>query len=450
MAAEPPKTPTSLGGTPGSAKRYTSTTYIPQEGFENLHSYQYHGQDKSLIYQHVLTPMNKVLIEFFPRWMAPNVITVLGLFCVMVSHVLMLYYAPGLEGQGPAWVYVFNGLMLLAYQTLDNLDGRQARRVGASSPLGLFFDHGCDALNCTVGSLTLMAATQMGASWKAVAILLSTIFTFYLNTWEEYYTGELILPVINGPTEGLLVGTAIHLWTAYTGPNWWRNTIQLPVPVDAFLELDAWLTAYLPDHERFSAQLRKYGTVTVQYNGLIAIFMLIGSIFTLIGNLITVFRAVHRNAAGAHGKYSDTWLAQKMPFAHACTRLLPFLAFTVLAITWIVVSPTEILKRHPRLVFWTIGLLFAKVVTHLMIAHLCSVEYHPLRRTLMPFYFFAAHVALSWANKAGELQVNEELILLEFFALALVSYCHLTWGCIQEFKAVLGIHCFRITPKRSD
>lgn len=38
-------------------------------------------------------------------------------------------------------------------QTLDNLDGKQARRTGSSSPLGLLFDHGCDAFNTTVGAV---------------------------------------------------------------------------------------------------------------------------------------------------------------------------------------------------------------------------------------------------------------------------------------------------------
>ena len=28
------------------------------------------------------------------------------------------------------------------YQTLDNMDGKQARRTGTSSPLGLLMDHG--------------------------------------------------------------------------------------------------------------------------------------------------------------------------------------------------------------------------------------------------------------------------------------------------------------------
>jgi ethanolaminephosphotransferase len=77
---------------------------------------------------------------------------------------------------------------LFAYQTLDNLDGRQvppptrplrasqhrrrqARRTNSSSPLGLLFDHGVDALNTTVvflvcaGALREMAGTA--ARWAA-------------------------------------------------------------------------------------------------------------------------------------------------------------------------------------------------------------------------------------------------------------------------------------------
>lgn len=35
-------------------------TYIPPEGFERLMSYKYKGTDQSLIYKHILTPMNQV------------------------------------------------------------------------------------------------------------------------------------------------------------------------------------------------------------------------------------------------------------------------------------------------------------------------------------------------------------------------------------------------------
>lgn len=48
--------------------------YVTQEGSEKLRTYQYHGSDNSLIYKHVLTPMNNVLIEFLPLWLAPNLV----------------------------------------------------------------------------------------------------------------------------------------------------------------------------------------------------------------------------------------------------------------------------------------------------------------------------------------------------------------------------------------
>jgi ethanolaminephosphotransferase len=45
---------------------------------------------------------------------------------------------------------------------LDNLDGKQARRTGTSSPLGMMFDHGCDALTTFLLSLTLGTIIGIG------------------------------------------------------------------------------------------------------------------------------------------------------------------------------------------------------------------------------------------------------------------------------------------------
>lgn len=49
--------------------------------------------------------------------------------------------------QVPAWAHVFCALGLFIYQTLDAIDGKQARRTGTSSPLGELFDHGCDSIS---------------------------------------------------------------------------------------------------------------------------------------------------------------------------------------------------------------------------------------------------------------------------------------------------------------
>jgi phosphatidylglycerophosphate synthase len=36
---------------------------------------------------------------------------------------------------------------LFVYQTLDAIDGKQARRTGSSNSLGELFDHGCDSVS---------------------------------------------------------------------------------------------------------------------------------------------------------------------------------------------------------------------------------------------------------------------------------------------------------------
>ena len=62
----------------------------------------------------------------------------------------MLIYSPDLNTVAPSWVYFSYAFGLWLYSTFDNVDGKQARKTGTSSPLGELFDHGVDALNCTV------------------------------------------------------------------------------------------------------------------------------------------------------------------------------------------------------------------------------------------------------------------------------------------------------------
>lgn len=47
---------------------------------------------------------------------------------------------------------LYNAIAMLVYQTRDNTDEKQAQRVQSSSPLGLLFDHGYDAINSIIGS----------------------------------------------------------------------------------------------------------------------------------------------------------------------------------------------------------------------------------------------------------------------------------------------------------
>lgn len=42
----------------------------------------------------------------------------------------------------PRWTFLYAAWSIFIYQTLDAIDGKQARRTNSSSPLGQLFDHG--------------------------------------------------------------------------------------------------------------------------------------------------------------------------------------------------------------------------------------------------------------------------------------------------------------------
>jgi ethanolaminephosphotransferase len=44
---------------------------------------------------------------------------------------------------------------------------------------------------------------------------------FFMATWEEYYTGTLALPIVNGPNEGLAIMYSCYLGTAVVGTEVW-------------------------------------------------------------------------------------------------------------------------------------------------------------------------------------------------------------------------------------
>lgn len=104
------------------------------------------------------------LVSYIPTWIAPNTLTLTGLVMNVTSSLILLSYSPDLRSEViictqitvkvPTWSLVFAALCVFIYQTLDALDGKQARRTNTASPLGELFDHGCDAIATSL--LTLL------------------------------------------------------------------------------------------------------------------------------------------------------------------------------------------------------------------------------------------------------------------------------------------------------
>ncbi|SMN18925.1 similar to Saccharomyces cerevisiae YHR123W EPT1 sn-1,2-diacylglycerol ethanolamine-and cholinephosphotranferase [Maudiozyma saulgeensis] len=200
--------------------------FVPGHSIENLRHYKYQSEDRSIITKIFLKPFWNTFVQVFPKWMAPNLVTLSGLGFILINLIVTLYYDPQLKSEMPRWVYLFNAIGLFLYQTFDGCDGVHARRTGQSGPLGELFDHSIDAINTTLSAYIFCSAIGTGYGYKMIYSQFAVLTNFYLSTWEEYHTHVLFLSEISGPVEGILAICLAYLATAIFGPDIiWRTTL---------------------------------------------------------------------------------------------------------------------------------------------------------------------------------------------------------------------------------
>lgn len=68
---------------------------------------------------------------------------------------LVTFICPDNEGYIPDWFCTVVGLNYFIYMIFDNTDGKQARRTGSSSPLGMLMDHGMDCVTAVMVNMVL-------------------------------------------------------------------------------------------------------------------------------------------------------------------------------------------------------------------------------------------------------------------------------------------------------
>jgi ethanolaminephosphotransferase len=87
----------------------------------------------------------------------------------------------------------------------------------------MLFDHGCDAINAGVFILPFASAIGIGRDATIFFCFFNAFVPFYTQTWEEYYREEMVLPVINGPSEGLTIVVGICITSYLKGSIWWQT-----------------------------------------------------------------------------------------------------------------------------------------------------------------------------------------------------------------------------------
>ena len=87
---------------------------------EGLAGHVYISPNKSIMERLFLSAFWQGLAEYYPDWLAPNVITLTGFVVVLIPWVLLVQMDPHVDGgETPSWWYFLAAFSVFFYQTMD-------------------------------------------------------------------------------------------------------------------------------------------------------------------------------------------------------------------------------------------------------------------------------------------------------------------------------------------
>jgi len=261
--------------------------------------------------------------------------------------------------------------------------------------MGLLFDQQVDALSCFMCTLTIARIVQIGDSGFVALAMLIIIAPFFYATLEEYYTGELILPTVNGVSDGCIGLVMINFFTAFVGNDWWLQVAHL-------------------------------GPYQLSYSQILCVSILAFSQIPLFMNIIKIC------------KKSKNSLLDVMITAN----MFNFLIASLVCVAFF--SLADLAKHHPRVLMYTFCMPFVKLTAHLQISHVTNMVFNPIKKTVI-----VTSVVMLLNTISGlvlkETVLPEKQLLFVLFFTNIISYYHLVYHVIREMSRILEIRPFSIS-----
>eukprot|EP01112_Ceratiomyxa_fruticulosa_P014352 TRINITY_DN4104_c0_g1_i1.p1 TRINITY_DN4104_c0_g1~~TRINITY_DN4104_c0_g1_i1.p1 ORF type:complete len:446 (-),score=70.37 TRINITY_DN4104_c0_g1_i1:68-1246(-) len=361
--------------------------------------------DNSLIYNYIISPWCNNLVNYIPRNVAPNVLTALGLLSNVLAFVLAAVYLGDQPEDPPRWVFLAIGVLFFMYMLLDNLDGKQARRTGTSSPLGELMDHGCDSITVSVGSLTSGLIIKAGL-WQSFSVFAVGCIPFYLAHWEEYFTNNLILGYI-GPTEAEILVSVLCTINFFFGYGIWSSTLPIPLPV---INLP-----FLPPIDLKTIELRTY---FVFWAALSSLWI----VLTYTTSALKKARAVN------------------IKLETALLQLVPFTTSYFFGFLWLYTSP-ELYIEHPYMVTTSFGFVFAYLVCRCIVQRICSEDFKLFYYVTIPLIVGSINSFFAHITNAPHILPEKNMLGLVWLA-TFLFFAHFVVSIIREMCSILKIQAF--------
>ncbi|EYC12632.1 hypothetical protein Y032_0046g1334 [Ancylostoma ceylanicum] len=89
------------------------------EELKRLADHKYSAVDTSWLDELCMKYFWEWAVEFYPLWLAPNLITLIGLIVNLITVLVLSHYCPTAREVAPSWAYALAALGLFTYQTLD-------------------------------------------------------------------------------------------------------------------------------------------------------------------------------------------------------------------------------------------------------------------------------------------------------------------------------------------
>ncbi|KAL9980865.1 hypothetical protein ACROYT_G009504 [Oculina patagonica] len=377
--------------------------YLSAEELRGFDKYKYKSEDTSPLSNYLTHPFWNFVVEFFPRWLAPNVLTFSGWSLLFLIYAVTCYYDPHFTAAGDPdeskrlpslWWLVFAIAHFLAH-TFDGCDGKQARRTNSSSPLGELFDHGLDSSAAFLIPISLFSLFGQGphsvSLWELYRLMLACLAGFYMAHWEKYNTGTLFLPWTYDASQ--IAIAFVYLLTFYYGVDLWKIQLMEGFPLC------------------FVFRWSVYGS-----------------------SLILTLAMTLYNLYMAHVSKTD----RDLPFLEGLVPLLSFSLMVFLFCAWAILSPADILQIQPRLFFTATGIVFSNMTCRLIVSTMANVRCQAVNAMFYPLFIWVPIVPFI---RSTELEVG---ILIFYTAAVAVSHVHYGIFLVRELCAHLRISCFSL------
>ncbi|XP_061124450.1 cholinephosphotransferase 1-like [Syngnathus typhle] len=328
------------------------------------------------------------LVRQIPMWVAPNALSMAGLLVNIASTLLLVFFCPTATEEAPAWAFVLSALGLFVYQSLDAIDGKQARRTNVESALDEHFDHGCDAVSTVFVAVGTCISCGIGRypHWTFFCGFIG-MFMFFCAHWQTYVSGTVRFGLVD-VTEVQFAIIVMYLMSAFGGVSLWQTTLPL-------------------------IGLQLY------------VFPVMGIIG---GGLYSCHNNFHVILNGGAGKGLT-------PGLHI--GLILTLAFIIFK-----KSPSQLFEHHPCFYLLAFGMVIAKLSNKLVVAHITKSELH------LPDTAFVGP-GLLFLNQLFDSFVDEYVVLWIATVLSLADLTRYFTGVCRQIAGHLGMRVFSITPPDS-